>query len=252
MTQKIALITGASRGLGKSAALHLAKEGVSVVITYRNNKEEAEIVVNEIKHSGGQAAALRLDVVDVSSFSDFSDRLLAVLQETFGRGRFDFLVNNAGYGVFKPFTETTADDLDAMYAVHLKGPFLLTQTLAGLIEDGGRILNVSSGLTRFTYSGYGPYAVMKGGVEVATRYMAAELAHRQIAVNTIAPGAIETDFNGGVVRDTPEINQQIASITAMGRVGVPDDIGEAIAGLLAANSQWMTGQRVEVSGGQVL
>lgn len=252
MTQKIALITGASRGLGKSAALHLAKEGVGVVITYLSKAEEAENVVDEIRRNGGRAAALRLDIADTNSYPAFSDELISTLQTTFGRDRFDYLVNNAGYGLFQSFFETTADDLDAMYAVHMKGPFLLTQILADVIEDGGRILNVSSGLTRMTFPGYGAYAAMKGGVEVVTRYMAAELAKRQIAVNTIAPGAIETDFNGGAVRDTPELNKQIASITAMGRVGIPDDIGEAIAGLLAANSQWMTGQRIEVSGGQAL
>ena len=252
MTQKIALITGGSRGLGKSAALHLAEADVGVVITYQSKEAEAKSVVNEINKKGGRAAALMLDVAESDSFTHFRNSLVATLQETFERDTFDYLVNNAGYGVFTPFQNTTEAELDSMYSVHLKGPFLLTQCLANAIEDGGRILNVSSGLTRMTFSGFDAYAAMKGGVEVVTRYQAAAFADRKIAVNTIAPGAVETDFVDGAVRDTPELNQQIASITAMGRVGLPDDIGSAIAGLLVASSEWMTGQRIEVSGGQAL
>lgn len=252
MTQKIALITGGSRGLGKSAALHLARSNVGVVITYQSKKAEAEDVVNEIKRNHGSAVAMQFDVADIKNFPDFRERLTATLQETYGRQSFNYLVNNAGHGLFKHFEDTTEGDIDSLYTVHLKGPFLLTQSLSNLIENGGRILNVSSGLTRFTFSGYDAYAMMKGGLEVMTRYQAAALASRNIAVNTIAPGAIETDFGGGVLRDTPELNQKIASITAMGRVGLPDDIGSAIAGFLVESSQWMTGQRIEVSGGQAL
>lgn len=252
MPQKIALITGASRGLGKSAALHLAEKGVGVLITYLSKSEEADAVVAEIKRAGGRAAALQLDTADAASFRGFRKRLFVALLENFGREQFDFLVNNAGYGLHEAFDKTTAEQLDAMYAVHVKGPYLLTQALAGMIADGGRILNVSSGLTRMTFPGYSAYASMKGAVEVMSRYMAAELASRWIAVNTIAPGAIATDFGGGAVRDNAALNERIASMTAMGRVGQPDDIGEAVAGLLAANSQWMTGQRIEVSGGQGL
>ncbi|EAR07347.1 SDR family NAD(P)-dependent oxidoreductase [Reinekea blandensis] len=252
MTQKIALITGGSRGLGKSAALHLAKANVGIVITYQSNVAEAQSIVDEINSKGGRAAALKLDVAESSSFSSFRDSLISILKETFERNTFDYLVNNAGYGIFTPFEKTTEAELDDMYAVHLKGPFFLTQCLARFIEDGGRILNVSSGLTRMTFSGYDAYAAMKGGLEVVTRYQAAAYASRGIAVNTIAPGAIETDFGGGAVRDTPKLNQHIASTTAMGRVGLPDDIGSAVAGLLVAGSGWMTGQRLEVSGGQSL
>lgn len=252
MTQKIAVITGGSRGLGRSAALHLAQANVGVILTYHSKHGEAEAVVEEINRSGGNAAALQLDVADSAGFSQFRDRLAATLNRQFARQSFDFLVNNAGYGIFKPFLETNEAELDQMYAVHLKGPFLLTQCLADLIADGGRVLNVSSGLTRMTLAGYDAYALMKGAVEVMTRYQAGALASRRIAVNTIAPGAIETDFAGGAVRDTPEINRQIAANTAMGRVGLPDDIGSAVAGLLASGSQWMTGQRIEVSGGQAL
>lgn len=252
MTNKIAVITGGSRGLGKSAALHLAQADVSVVITYHTKQAEAEELVADISRRGGLAAALQLDVAATNRFSSFREHLISTLHEKFGRQHFDFLVNNAGYGLYKPFLETTEAELDEMYMVHVKGPFFLTQCLTGLIEDRGRVLNVSSGLTRMTFAGYDAYATMKGGVEVMTRYQAAALASRGIAVNTIAPGAIETDFNGGAVRDTPELNQQIAANTALGRVGLPDDIGSAIAGFLTAGSQWMTGQRIEVSGGQQL
>lgn len=252
MTQKIAVITGGSRGLGKSSAIHLAKANVGVVITYHHKEQEAKDVVTKINSSGGLACALQLDVSDSSSFSVFRDNLLAELKNTFQRTTFDYLVNNAGYGLFNSFEDTTEAELDSMYAVHLKGPFFLTQCLAALIENQGRILNVSSGLTRTTFPGYDAYAIAKGGMETMTRYQAAIFARREITVNTIAPGAIETDFGGGFVRDTPELNKQIASITAMGRVGLPDDIGSAVAGLLVAGSVWMTGQRIEVSGGQSL
>lgn len=252
MTQKIALITGGSRGLGKSAAFHLAKSDVGVIVTYHSKKAEAEEVVEEINSNGGRAAAIQLDVADTEGFSNFRESLVLALKGTFEREKIDYLVNNAGYGIFKPFQDTTEAELDSMYSVHVKGPFFLTQTLSDLVEDGGRILNVSSGLTRMTFAGYDAYSAMKGAIEVVTRYQAAAFASRGITVNTIAPGAIETDFGGGVVRDTPELNQQIASITAMGRVGLPDDIGSAIAGILVSSSQWMTGQRIEVSGGQAL
>jgi len=252
MKSTVALVTGGSRGLGKSAALHLASAGVGVVVTYQTNQAEADGVVATITADGGRAAALKLDLADSAGFSSFRDRMTSVLRESFGQDRIDFLVNNAGYGLFKPFAETTSDELDAQYAVHIKGPFLLTQSLADLIADGGRILNVSSGLTRMTFAGYDAYSIMKGGVEVMTRYQAAAFAGRGIAVNTLAPGAIETDFGGGAVRDDAALNKQIADMTAMGRVGLPEDIGSAVAGLLTGGSTWMTGQRIEVSGGQGL
>ena len=250
MTHKIALVTGGSRGLGRSASLHLARKGIGVVLTYRANKEEADNVVREIADSVGRAAALPLDISDTGGFADFAKQLRATLESMWGRTTFDFLVNNAGNGVYKSFEHTTEDDFDSLMAVHLKGVFFLTQTLLPSIENGGRILNVSSGLARFVLPGYAAYAAMKGAIEVLTRYLARELGARGIAVNTIAPGAVETDFSGGAVRDNPELNRMIADATAMGRVGLPDDIGTAVAGVLADGSQWMTGQRIEVSGGQ--
>lgn len=247
---KIALITGGSRGLGRNAALHLARKGVGLLITYKSNAEEADDVLVEAKKEGVAAATLSLDVTDFESFADFARQVGATLNEDFGVERFDYLVNNAGEGAYANFAETTADELDEMYDQHVKGPFLLTQALLPLLSNGGRILNVSSGLTRMTIPGYAAYSAAKGAIEVVTRYMAQELAIRGIAVNAIAPGAIETDFGGGAVRDNPELNEQLANATAMGRVGLPDDIGGAVAGFLTMESQWMTGQRIEVSGGQ--
>ena len=246
---RIALITGASRGLGRSAALHLADAGVDVVFTYLGNETAAQQVVAAIEGKGRRACALRLDMADSASFPAFAERLRHTLRQDFGRDGVDYLVNNAGTGEYASFAETTEAQLDLMYQIHLKGTFLLTQALLPLIVDGGRILNTSSGLTRFTLPGYAAYAAMKGGVEVLTRYMAKELGARGIAVNTIAPGAIETDFGGGAVRDNAELNGMIAQQTALGRVGLPDDIGAAVAALLGDANGWLNAQRVEVSGG---
>jgi len=248
-TQKIALITGASRGLGKSAALHLAAQGVAVIGTYHSKSAEAQAVVAEIEAAGGQAAMLQLDVGDSSSFAGFGTALTDVLRSKFGRERIDFLVNNAGVGVHAGVAETTEAQFDQMVNIHLKGPFFLTQTLLPMINDGGRILNISSGLTRFALPGYAAYASMKGAIEVWTRYLAKELGARGIAVNTLAPGAIETDFGGGAVRDNADLNNFVASVTALGRVGMPDDIGGAVAALLSDGSRWVNAQRVEASGG---
>jgi len=248
-TQKIALITGASRGLGKSAALHLAAQGVAVIGTYHSKSADAQAVVAEIEAAGGQAAMLQLDVGDSSSFAGFGTALTDVLRSKFGRERIDFLVNNAGVGVHAGVAETTEAQFDQMVNIHLKGPFFLTQTLLPMINDGGRILNISSGLTRFALPGYAAYASMKGAIEVWTRYLAKELGARGIAVNTLAPGAIETDFGGGAVRDNVHLNNFVASVTALGRVGVPDDIGGAVAALLSDSSRWINAQRVEASGG---
>lgn len=250
MTSAIALITGGSRGLGRSAALHLARKGVDIVLTYRSGKAEADAVVHEIEATGRRAVALPLDTADVAGFADFAGRLEGELDRVWGRNTFDYLVNNAGIGVHKSFEATTEAEFDALMAVHFKGVFFLTQRLLPMIADGGRILNVSSGLARFTLPGYAAYSSMKGAVEVLTRYLAKELGPRGIAVNVVAPGAIETDFSGGAVRDNPELNRIIASATAMGRVGLPDDIGSAVAAILTSDSQWMTAQRIEVSGGQ--
>ncbi|HJW12839.1 MAG TPA: SDR family oxidoreductase [Albitalea sp.] len=251
-TTPIALITGGSRGLGRNAALKLAEHGVDVILTYRSNAEAAAEVVAQIEALGRRAAALALDTGDVKSFGDFAAQLRRVLAQRWQREQFDHLVNNAGSGAYASLAETTEAQFDEMANVHLKGVFFLTQALLPLIADGGRILNVSSGLTRFAVPGYAAYAAMKGGVEVLTRYMAKELGPRGIAVNTLAPGAIETDFGGGAVRDDAQVNATIASQTALGRVGVPDDIGGLIASLLAPSGRWVNAQRIEASGGMYL
>ncbi len=245
----IALITGGSRGLGRAMALHLADRGVDVVLTYRSGEKEARAVVDAIVAKGRKAVALPLDVGDSRSFGAFAETLAATVQKAFGRTSFDFLANNAGIGIHASFAETTEAQFDELVNIHLKGTFFLTQKLLPLIADGGRILNLSSGLARFTLPGFSAYAAMKGGIEVLTRYMAKELGPRRIAVNTLAPGAIETDFGGGMVRDNAQMNQGIAAQTALGRVGLPDDIGGAVAMLLAPESNWINGQRIEVSGG---
>lgn len=248
----VALITGGSRGLGKSMALHLADRGVGVVITYRGAAAAAAEVVKQIEAKGSAAAAIALDVGDVRSFGAFAEAVKAELAGRFGRDRLDYLVNNAGVGIHASFAETTEEQFDTLMNVHLKGTFFLTQKLLPLLADGGRIINISSGLARFTIPGYSAYATMKGGMEVLTRYMAKELAPRKITVNTLAPGAIETDFGGGAVRDNPDLNRMLAAQTALGRVGLPDDIGSAVAMLLSPDSGWITGQRIEASGGMLL
>lgn len=252
MTRKIVLITGASRGLGRAAALASAKRGLDVILTYRSKREEADAVVADIGKLGGRAVALPLDVADSSQFATFAGEVRRLLKEVWQREHFDFLVNNAGVGIYAPFAQTSEAQFDEMVRIHLKGPFFLTQTLLPTIADGGRILNVSSGLTRFSMPGYAAYATMKGGVEVLTHYMAKELGARGISVNTVAPGAIETDFGGGVVRDNAEVNKGIASQTALGRVGLPDDIGGVVASLLADGTHWVNGQRIEASGGMFI
>lgn len=249
---RIALVTGASRGLGRSEALKLAQQGVHLIITYKSNESQANDVVREVKALGSHAVALCLDVSDSQTFAAFADSVRNVLAEHWQRTQFDYLVNNAGMGVMAPFAETTEEQFDLLVNTHLKGTFFLTQKLLPLIKDGGRIINTSSGLARFTFPGYAAYAVMKGGIEVMTRYMAKELGPRGIAVNTIAPGAIETDFGGGVVRDNAQVNSHISGLTALGRVGLPDDVGGAVAALLAEGNNWVTGQRIEVSGGMML
>lgn len=252
MTRKIALITGASRGLGRNAAEHLAARGIDIIGTYHSNAEQARQVTQALEAAGVKAAMLQLDVSDSSSFASFTERLSATLQQRFGRERFDFLVNNAGIGLNVPFSETSEAQFDQLMNIQLKGPFFLTQRMLPLLVDGGRIVNISSGLTRFALPGYAAYAAMKGAMEVLTRYQAKELGARGIRVNILAPGAIETDFGGGVVRDNQQVNDFIASNTALGRVGLPNDIGAAIALLLEDGNGWITGQRLEVSGGMFL
>jgi len=248
----IAVITGGSRGLGRNTALHLARKGVDVVLTYRSGREDAESAMAEIEALGRRAAILQLDTGETATFGGFAEALKSVLAEGWQRETFDFLVNNAGHGVYKPFAEITEAEFDGLTNVHVKGVFFLTQTLLPMIADGGHIVNISSGLARFALPGFSAYAAMKGAIEVLTRYQARELGERGIRVNTVAPGAIETGFGGGMVRDNAEMNAHIAAATAMGRVGQPDDIGGAISSLLTGDFGWLTAQRIEVSGGQNL
>jgi NAD(P)-dependent dehydrogenase (short-subunit alcohol dehydrogenase family) len=247
---KITLITGASRGLGRNTALNVARHGGDVVLTYQSRSADAQAAVAEIQAMGRKAVALQLDTGDIAAFAPFAERLRATLRETWQRETFDHLVNNAGHGDYALIGQTTEAQFDGLVNVHFKGVYFLTQTLLPLIVDGGRIVNLSSGLTRTSFPGYGAYAAVKGAVEVLTRYMAKELGGRGITVNTVAPGAIETDFGGGTVRDNPEINKIFANMTALGRVGLPDDIGLMIASLLSADNRWVNAQRIEVSGGQ--
>ncbi len=251
-TSTITLITGGSRGLGRSSALHVARLGGDVILTYRSQKAEADAVVAEIRAMGRKAVALPLNVADSSSFDAFTAAVTQALAETWQRERFDHLVNNAGLGLYNSFVDTTEAQFDELMATHVKGPFFLTQKLLPLLADGGRILNVSTGLTRFALPGYAAYASMKGAVETLTVYMAKELGARGIAVNVVAPGAIATDFGGGRVRDDAGLNKLIASNTALGRVGQPEDIGALVASLLQPASGWVNAQRIEASGGQFI
>ncbi|MGL6453449.1 SDR family NAD(P)-dependent oxidoreductase [Aeromonas caviae] len=252
MTRPIALITGASRGLGKHGALALAAKGVDLIITYRSQATEAEAVVTQARALGVQAHALALDVGESATFAAFAEEVTQLLAREWQRTHFNFLVNNAGIGIHASFEQTTEQQFDTLLNIHLKGTFFLTQALLPLLADGGRILNLSTGLTRFAMPGYAAYAAMKGGVEVLTQYLAKELGPRGIAVNVLAPGAIETDFGGGVVRDNKGVNDFLASQTALGRVGQPDDIGGAIAALLSDDCRWITAQRIEASGGMFI
>ena len=248
-TPKIALVTGGSRGLGKNMALSLAKKGINVILTYHSNQTEAANTVAEVESLGQQAVALPLDTADVPGFDAFYAQVATTLQATFATDRFDFLINNAGTGLYAPFAETTETQFDQMVAIHLKGVYFMSQKALPLLRDGGRIINISSGLARFSYVGSSAYATMKGGVEVFSRYLAKELGGRGIAVNVVAPGAIETDFGGGMVRDNKPLNDRIAAETALGRVGLPDDVGGVVAFLCSDEGRWVNGQRIEVAGG---
>ncbi len=248
----IALITGGGRGLGRASAVHLAQAGWDIVITYHSRADLAESTVAELRGLGRRAAALQLDTGATATFPAFAATLSGLLMSEFGRDTFDALVNNAGNSANVPFMDTTEQQFDDLMNVHLKGVFFLTQGLAPLLADGGSIVNISSGLARFSMPGKAAYAMMKGGVEVLTRYLAKELAPRRIRVNTLAPGAIATDFSGGVVRDNPHVAALVAENTALGRVGQPDDIGGAVAAMLSAGSGWVNGQRIEASGGMML
>ncbi|CAM4052530.1 NAD(P)-dependent dehydrogenase, short-chain alcohol dehydrogenase family [Pedobacter westerhofensis] len=245
---KIALITGGSRGLGRNTVLNLAKRGVNSIFTYNSSPEEAEKVAELARQEGVQAIALKLDTSDITLFEPFAEEVKAALKEM-GAERFDYLVNNAGTSHHNSIEKTTEEELDLLYNIHFKGVFFLTQKLLPLINDGGSIVNISTGLTRVSVPESGPYASIKGAVEVLTRYLAKELGPRRIKANTVAPGAIQTDFSGGIVRDNPEVNAMVSNATALGRPGLPDDIGPMIASLLSEDNRWVNGQRIEVSGG---
>jgi len=252
MNRKIAIVTGGSRGLGKNAVEKLAEKGIDVILTYHRQAQAAQDVVESVKAKGGKAVAIQLNAGESCRFEAFVAEVKTQLQQIWQRDTFDYLVNNAGVGLHEAFTETTEEQFDLMMNIHLKGPFFLTQKLLPLMTDGGRILNISSGLARFALPGSSAYAMMKGAIEVLTRYQAKELGARGITANVLAPGAIETDFSGGMVRDNPQVNKIVASNTALGRAGLPDDIGDMVALMLSDAARWMNAQRVEASGGMFI
>lgn len=247
--KKIALVTGASRGLGKDTALQLAKKGFDVLLTYQTKKEEADAVVHELEALGSNSFAIALNLSEPKSFAAFTKEVAQTLEVHFNGRKLDALVNNAGVGIHASFEESTEDIIDAMTTIHFKGPFLVTQHLLPHLNDGSSIVNTSSGLARFSFPGYAAYGAMKAAIDSLTRYQALELGARKIRVNSIAPGAIETDFGGGAVRDNADLNQMIASQTALGRVGLPDDIGSVVAFLCSEESKWVNAQRIEAAGG---
>jgi len=250
-SQPIALVTGGSRGLGRSTVLALAARGVRTIFTYNTNLNEAEKVVEAVSAAGSQAIALQLDTGNSATFAAFIGQVQTALAEL-GGDRLDYLVNNAGISHHNSIAKTSEAELDLIYQVNFKGVFFLTQQLLPIINNGGRIVNISSGLTRVSVPDSGPYAAMKGALEVLTRYLAKELGERGITANSVAPGAVQTDFSGGIVRDNPEVNKMVSNMTALGRPGLPDDIGPMIASLLSEDNRWVNGQRIEVSGGMVL
>ncbi|MES2655553.1 MAG: SDR family oxidoreductase [Bacteroidota bacterium] len=249
---KIAIVTGGSRGLGKDMALNLAKKGIDVILTYNSKKEEAEAVVKQMESMGQKAVALQLNVANTKSFEPFFTEVQKVLSQTFNTNKFNYLVNNAGIGIHVPFAETTEEQFDTLMNIQFKGVFFFTQKALPHLEDGGSIINISTGLARFSFPGYAAYASMKGAIETLTRYLAKELGERKIRVNVVAPGAIETDFGNGAVRDNKHLNDSIASATALGRVGQAEDIGGVVAFLCTDEARWINAQRIEVSGGMML
>ena len=251
MTDKVAVITGGSRGLGRNTATHLARRGVDILFTYHANFAEAQSLIGEVEAMGRRAAAFRHDAGDLSSLGPLVEAVRDSLRG-WGHGQFDYLVNNAGTSLHKPFEQTTEAEFDRIVNVHFKGVYFLTQKFLPLLRDGGRIVNISSGLARVSLPGTSAYGAAKGAVEVLTRYLAKELGPRGITVNVVAPRAIETDFSGGMVRENPEVNKRVAEMTALGRAGVVDDVGPMIAALLSDDNRWVNGQRIEVSGGMAL
>lgn len=249
VTSKVALVTGGSRGLGKDMCLQLAKKGFDIILTYNSNANEAANVVSEITAMGNKAKAIQLDVSNLKGFDEFIQNVSSALKHDFATENIFALVNNAGIAAYSSIAETSEEVFDSMLNIHLKAPYFLTQKLLPIISDGGSIVNISSGLARFSYPNYAPYAIMKAGIESLTRYQAQEFGRRKIRVNTIAPGAIATDFGGGAVRDNKDVNAMIANSTALGRVGLPDDIGSVVAFLCSDDAKWVNAQRLEVSGG---
>ena len=249
---KIALVTGGSRGLGKDMALRLAEKGIDVILTYNSKVLEAQDVVSQIEQTGRKAATLQLNTGDIKSFDAFIDQLTDTLTQKFGTNHIDFLINNAGTGGYKLVTEATEDFFDELLNIHFKGVYFLTQKMIPLLNDGGGIVNVSSGLTRVSFPGSSAYASMKGAVEVFTRYLAKELGARGIRANTIAPGAVLTDFGGGHLRANEELQKRVSDITALGRPGEAEDIGGVVAFLCTEDARWVNGQRIEISGGMMV
>ncbi|SFB32041.1 NAD(P)-dependent dehydrogenase, short-chain alcohol dehydrogenase family [Rhizobium sp. NFR07] len=246
---KIVIVTGGSRGLGASTAIECARKGMGVIITYNSNLEKADEVVRTIVENGGQAVALKLDVGDVGSFAGFHEAVAAQLRFVWRRGDFDYLVNNAGYGLFNPIASVTEEQFDGLFNVHLKGPFFLTQIMLPLMADGGQIINITSATSRVATAGIAPYAAFKGGLEVLTRYMAKEFGDRRIRANSIAPGAIRTELAGGL---NDEFEMMLAGQTALGRVGEPEEIGGVVASLLSGENRWINAQNIEVAGGYII
>ena len=249
---KIAVVTGGSRGLGKDMAINIAKKGIDVIITYHSNKSAADKVVAEIRNMGRLAYALQLDIAKINSFDQFFNQLSTYLKTETAKEKFDFLINNAGTGIYQPFIETTEEQFDEMVNVHFKGVYFLTQKALPYLNDGSRIINISSGLTRFTFPNSSAYAPTKAAVEVFTRYMAKELAHRKITANVVAPGAVATDFGGGENKTNEQKRKAVTAATALGRVGEPEDIGGVVAFLCTEDARWINGQRIEASGGILL
>ena len=252
LDNKIALVTGSSRGLGKEMALRLAQQGADVLVTYHSKQEQAQATVQEVEALGRKAVAFQLDTGDASTFDRFFSEVTQALQQHWSVSTFDILVNNAGIIAHEPIAETSMDTFDNLFNIQLKGPFFLTQQALKHLNDGGRIINVSTGLARFSLPGYGAYAAMKAGVEAFTRYLAKELGERQITANTIAPGAINTDLNRDALENNPQLEEMLSSVTALGRVGVAEDIGGVVAFLASDDARWVNGQRLEVSGGMFL
>ncbi|WP_353934822.1 SDR family oxidoreductase [uncultured Roseivirga sp.] len=250
--RKIALITGGSRGLGRDMAINIAQKGLDVVITYHSNKEAANKVVAEVAKTGSKAFALQLDTRDISSFDSFYTELGSILKSEYEKKHFDYLVNNAGTGIYKPFAETTEADFDDLMNIHFKGVYFFTQKALSFLNDGGGIINISSGLARFTLPGSSAYASMKGAIETFTKYLAKELGSRGIRANVVAPGAVATDFGGGSNRDDEKKRSLISNFSALGRVGEPEDIGSIVAFLCTHDAHWLTAQRIEASGGTLI